>query len=72
MSTNDGPCWALRDIGHAFADFGDFDKGKSVRTVGTGFRYLIARRLGAHMGVDFAWSNDDFAFYIVFGSPWAR
>jgi len=59
-------------IGHAFSDFGDFDKGKSVRTVGTGFRYLIARKLGAHMGIDFAWSNDDFAFYIVFGSPWAK
>jgi hypothetical protein len=59
-------------IGHAFSDFGDFDKGKSVRTVGTGFRYLIARKLGAQMGIDVAFSNDDWAFYIVFGSPWAK
>ncbi len=59
-------------IGHAFSDFGEFDKGKSVRTIGTGFRYLIARKLGAQMGIDVAFSNDDWAFYIVFGSPWAR
>jgi hypothetical protein len=33
---------------------------------------LIARQLGANMGMDFAFSNDDWAFYIVFGSAWAR
>jgi len=59
-------------IGHAFSDFGEFDKGKSVRTLGTGFRYLIARQLGAQMGIDVAFSNDDWAFYIVFGNSWSR
>jgi len=59
-------------MGHAFAEFGEFDKGKTVRTIGTGFKYLIARQLGANMGVDFGFSNDDWAFYIVFGSAWAR
>jgi hypothetical protein len=59
-------------IGHAFEKFGEFDKGKTVRTIGAGFRYLIARKLGADMGMDFAFSNDDWAFYIVFGSAWAR
>lgn len=59
-------------IGNAFAEIGDFDRGKTVRTLGAGFRYLIARELGADMGMDFAFSNDDFAFYVVFGTAWTR
>ena len=50
----------------------EFEKGKSVRTAGTGFRYLLARKFGAKMGMDFAASQDDFAFYFVFGSSWLR
>jgi len=57
-------------IGNAFSDFDSFDKGKSISSVGTGFRYLIARKFGAQMGMDFAKSTDDFAFYIVFGCSW--
>jgi hypothetical protein len=59
-------------IGNAFSSFTDFEKGKSVTTLGTGFRYALARKLGAHMGMDFAMSNDDFAFYIVFGTAWLK
>ncbi len=59
-------------LGNAFSSFSDFDKGKTARALGFGFRYLVARKLGANMGMDFAWSNDDFAFYIVFGSSWLR
>jgi len=59
-------------MGNAFSDFESFNKGKSVASVGTGFRYLIARKFGAQMGMDFAKSTDDFAFYIVFGSGWLR
>jgi hypothetical protein len=59
-------------IGTAYKSVSDFDKGRSVRTLGTGFRYLLARKLGAKMGVDFAASQDDFAFYIIFGSAWLR
>ncbi len=59
-------------IGNAFSSFDDFQKGKSVVTVGTGFRYLIARKLGTHMGVDFGMSQDDYAIYIVFGTAWLR
>jgi hypothetical protein len=59
-------------IGNAFSDFDSFDKGKSISSVGTGFRYLIARKFGAQMGMDFAKSTDDFAFYIVFGTSWLR
>jgi hypothetical protein len=59
-------------IGNAFSDFESFDKGKSISSVGTGFRYLIARKFGMQMGMDFAKSTDDFAFYIVFGTSWMR
>jgi hypothetical protein len=59
-------------IGNAFENFDTFNEGKSVSSVGTGFRYLIARKFGAQMGMDFAKSTDDFAFYIVFGSSWLR
>ena len=59
-------------IGTAYESVSDFDKGRSVRTWGTGVRYLIARKLGAKMGVDLAASQDDFAFYIIFGSAWLR
>ncbi|WP_066631719.1 BamA/TamA family outer membrane protein [Labilibacter marinus] len=46
---------------------------KSVQTVGTGFRYLVARVFGLTGGTDFAWSNNnDFAFYFVVGHAWAR
>ena len=37
--------------------------------MGTGFRYLLVRKFGAKMGVDFAASQDDFAFYIVSVQP---
>jgi hypothetical protein len=59
-------------MGNAFDNFADLEKGKSVTTLGTGFRYMIARKLGTNMGMDFAVSNDDFAFYIVFGTAWLR
>ena len=59
-------------MGNAFANFAEFEKGKSVTTLGTGFRYMIARKLGTNAGMDFAVSNDDFAFYIVFGTAWLR
>ena len=59
-------------IGNAFADFESFNKGKSISSVGTGFRYLMARKFGLQMGMDFAKSTDDFAFYIVFGTSWLK
>ena len=59
-------------MGNAFSDFESFEKGKSISSVGTGFRYLMARKFGLQMGMDFAKSTDDFAFYIVFGTSWLR
>jgi hypothetical protein len=59
-------------MGTAYSSVGEFGEGKSVRTGGTGFRYLLARKFGAKMGMDFAFSQDDFAFYFVIGSSWLR
>ena len=59
-------------IGNAFPSMGEFEEGKSVTTLGTGFRYLMARKLGMQAGMDFAFSNEDFAFYIVMGTAWLR
>jgi hypothetical protein len=39
---------------------------------GVGFRYLLARQLGLHAGCDFAWSEEDFGFYLTIGSAWQR
>jgi hypothetical protein len=67
--------WSLigfTGMGNAFKDFDSYDNGKSVSTLGTGFRYLMARKLGAQMGIDFAKSNEDFGIYIVFGTAWLR
>lgn len=41
-----------------------------VYNYGVGFRYLIARAFKLRMGIDVAWSNEDFGYYIVFGSFW--
>jgi len=35
-------------------------------------RYMVALKPGTNMGMDFAVSQDDFAFYIVFGTAWLR
>lgn len=59
-------------MGNAYSSIEDFEDGKSVRTLGTGFRYLLMRKLGTKMGIDIAASQDDFAFYIIFGSAWFR
>ena len=45
---------------------------ESVTAGGVGFRYLIARTYGLHMGIDVAWGPDDPAFYVTFGSAWLR
>ncbi|MGI9548304.1 MAG: BamA/TamA family outer membrane protein, partial [Flavobacteriaceae bacterium] len=63
---------AFTGIGNAYTNFNEFADGNSVRSIGTGFRYEIARALGFHMGMDFAWSNEDFGFYIVAGHAWLR
>lgn len=54
----------------AFNDNKTFGEADWVYNYGVGFRYLIARLFNLRMGVDVAWSNNDFGYYIVFGSAW--
>ena len=44
----------------------------NVSTAGAGFRYLIARLHGLHLGVDVADGPDDTIFYVVLGNAWLR
>ncbi len=47
-----------------------FEEADWVYNYGIGFRYLIARLFNIRMGLDVAWSNNDFGYYVVFGSFW--
>jgi hypothetical protein len=59
-------------MGNAYSSLDEFANGKSVHNLGAGFRYLMIRKFGARFGMDFAVSQDDFAFYFVFGTSWFR
>jgi hypothetical protein len=67
------PRWAAIGFigaGRAWGTFTDFSNGTDTVTKGVGFRYLIARRLGMYVGMDWAWSTQDHAFYIQVGNAW--
>jgi len=57
-------------VGWAGGDIDALDDSKFVPSGGGGFRYLIARLLNLHMGMDFAGSEDEFAFYFQVGTGW--
>ena len=48
------------------------DREESVVAGGAGFRYMLARKHGLHMGIDVAWGPENPIFYVVFGSAWLR
>jgi len=48
------------------------DREKSVGAGGLGFRYLLARKHGLHMGLDVAAGPDKPVIYVVFGNAWLR
>jgi len=67
------PRWSLlafSGVGKAYGRWHDFSDASTVVSVGTGFRYMIARKLGLAMGIDVAHSRDQNAFYIQVGSAW--
>jgi len=59
-------------FGAAWNGFERGENSHSVVTGGAGFRYEMAREYGIHSGVDLAFGPDGTAFYIQFGSAWAR
>ncbi len=69
------PRWSVLlfgGTGKAFDQFSDFKDADWAWSYGTGFRYLVARKLKLRMGVDFAMGPEGFTYYIVFGSSWLR
>jgi hypothetical protein len=67
------PRWALvgfTGVGRAWGSSSNFSDAEDVSSVGVGFRYLVARRLGIYMGLDVAKGPEDTAVYIQMGSAW--
>jgi hypothetical protein len=67
------PRWSLlgfTGLGKAYGQLESFSQAQNVTSVGAGFRYLIARKLGVSIGIDVAHSKDQNAFYIQVGSAW--
>ena len=63
---------AFAGAGVARTEALDRDHKKTVTAGGAGFRYLLARTYGLHMGLDVAVGPDKPIFYIVFGHAWLR
>lgn len=61
---------AFAGVGRAAQEFSDLSDATSIVNKGVGFRYLIARRYGFVMGIDYARGPEDNAFYIQAGSAW--
>ncbi len=58
--------------GKAFDKYSEFKDAEWAWGAGTGFRYLMARKLKLRMGVDFAVGPEGFTYYLVFGNAWLR
>lgn len=63
---------AFGGLGKTVPGFSKWTTEEVVYNYGTGFRYYLAKKFGLHMGMDFAWGPEDFAFYITLGSGWMR
>jgi hypothetical protein len=57
-------------IGVAANKFSDMDQAPSRATQGVGFRYMMARKLGMHVGIDVAQGPEDTYWYVQVGSAW--
>lgn len=57
-------------LGQAEDSISALGSGDVETTIGGGFRYLIARRLGLRTGVDIARGPDEWALYFQVGSAW--
>ncbi len=63
---------AFTGVGKAFDEYSEFSDAKWIYSYGGGFRYLMARKFKLRMGVDVAGGPSGWAYYIIFGSAWAR
>jgi hypothetical protein len=70
---NVDPRWSLVGFlgaGRVWGTHTNFSEGTDTVSRGAGFRYLLARRLGMYVGVDWARSTQDKGWYIQVGSAW--
>ena len=58
--------------GEARSSLAGSERSENLSAGGAGFRYLIARRYGMHLGIDVADGPDDTVLYVVFGNAWLR
>jgi hypothetical protein len=63
---------AFAGTGAVWNDLDEFEDSRSTVTGGVGYRYLLARLFGLHMGFDIGFGPDDPIIYIQFGSAWFR
>jgi hypothetical protein len=63
---------AFSGTGVARSEIGETQRDETVTAGGAGFRYLIARKHGMHIGLDVAAGPDEPIIYVVFGSAWLR
>jgi hypothetical protein len=67
------PRWSVLGFGGAGKAYGNLHSFADAPTAygfGTGFRYLVARKLGLSMGIDIAHGPGQNAFYVQVGSAW--
>ena len=67
------PRWAAIGYigaGRAWGKSTDFGEAPSAVSKGVGFRYLIARRLGLWVGMDYARGPESSTWYIQVGNAW--
>ena len=67
------PRWSVLGfggVGKAYGHLHSFGDAPTAFGFGTGFRYLVARKLGLAMGVDVAHGPGQNAFYVQVGSAW--
>lgn len=67
---NTSPRWALVGFLGAGRVWGRQSFGDTEVTKGGGFRYLLARRLGLYVGIDYAFGPGEEAYYIQVGNAW--
>lgn len=63
--------WALvafTGIGTAYDTFSEFSSAEWVYNYGFGARYELAKAFGTRVGLDFAWANQEFGWYVVIGT----
>lgn len=68
------PRWSVLGfggIGKVADSFGDFSGANLEYAAGAGFRYLMARKMGLHTGIDIARGPEEWTFYIIVGSAWS-